>query len=176
MTAPPFRIELFQKDKHDRTEFDCGVQELNDYFRKQLSQDIKRNVTLCYVVLDNKADAIAGYYTISMGQILLNELPEKTVKKLPRYPSVPVARVGCLAIDKRYQGQGLGGGILSDAIRRAITSGVACFAVVVDAKDEGAVSFYEHFGFIRLKSQPKSLFLTVSLELQQLYSMMFTDD
>ena len=162
MTNSPFRIEQFEKQKHDRSQFDCGVQALNDYFQSQLSQDIRRNVTACYVAIDNETDLIAGYYTLAMGSVSLGDLPQKIAKRLPRYPSIPIVRIGRLAINAQHQGQRLGGGLLGDAIRRSIGSGVAAFAVVVDAKDDSAVAFYEHHGFIRLTSDPKSLFLPIS--------------
>lgn len=162
MTSKPFRVEQFDKQKHDRANFDCGSETLNQYFRVQVGQDIRRNVTTCYVAVDNETGLIAGYYTLAMGGVSIADFPKKTAKKLPRYPSVPVVRLGRLAIDLRYQGRRLGGGLLADAIKQTICSGVASFAVVVDAKDEKAIAFYEHQGFIKLTSDPNTLFLPIS--------------
>ena len=78
---------------------------------------------------------MAGYYTLAAAGVPLGELPEELVKKLPRYPSVPVARLGRLAVDQAFRGQKLGGALVWDAVSRAIRSEVAVAALVVDAKD-----------------------------------------
>ena len=83
-------------------------------------------------------------------------------KKLPRSPSLPAIRIGRLAIDLRFQGQGLGGALLADATARGLRAEAAAFAVLVDAKNDAAVAFYEHHGFQRLASQPRSLFLAIA--------------
>jgi ribosomal protein S18 acetylase RimI-like enzyme len=90
------------------------------------------------------------------------DLPEVVLKKLPRYPSLPAIRVGRLAVDLTFQGKGLGGALLADAAARGLRAEAAAFAVLVDAKDEAAVAFYEHHGFQRLASQPRSLFLALA--------------
>ncbi|MEO7036675.1 MAG: GNAT family N-acetyltransferase [Polyangiaceae bacterium] len=83
-------------------------------------------------------------------------------KKLPRYPSLPAIRVGRLAIALSFQGKGLGGALLADAATRGLRAEAAAFAVLVDAKDDAAIAFYEHLGFQRLASQPQSLFLVLA--------------
>ena len=79
--------------------------------------------------------------------------------KLPRYPSVPAVRMGRLAVDQNFKGQGLGGALLSDALDRAANSEITAYALVVDAKDESAASFYRHHGFIALPDSQLTLFL-----------------
>ena len=166
MSDRPFRLE--QLAGHDRAAFDCGKPELNAYFQRQVTQDVRRNYATCFVVVDNKSGRIAGYYTLSMGSIHLDELPEDLAKKLPRYPQAPVARLGRLAIDQVYQGQKLGSSLLADAIWRVAQSEVAAYAIVVDALDNNAVRFYEHFGFRKLGRGPKTLFLPLSTAVKKL--------
>jgi ribosomal protein S18 acetylase RimI-like enzyme len=110
-------------------------------------------VTACFVAVDESNRAIAGYYTLAAGAVALTDLPEQLVKRLPRYPSVPVARLGRLAVDKAYRGQKLGAALLWDASSRAAASELMAYALVVDAKDDQAQDFYEHHGFIRLGSR-----------------------
>jgi ribosomal protein S18 acetylase RimI-like enzyme len=81
---------------------------------------------------------------------------------MPRYPSLPAIRVGRLAVDQRFQGKGLGAALLADAAVRGLRAEAAAFAMLVDAKDDAAVSFYEHHGFQRLTSHPRSLFLALA--------------
>lgn len=156
-----FRIELLASE-HDRTGFQSGVQALDRYFRQQVGQDTRRRVTACYVALDRDSASIAGYYTLAAGSVPLAEVPEALAKKLPRYNAVPVARLGRLAVDKRYRGQRLGAALLWDALTRASRSEVAVFALVVDAKDAQAAAFYRHFGFVEFGSLPNQLLLPLT--------------
>jgi len=149
----PYRIETL--GSHDRTKFYSGSEALDRYFRQIVAQDVRRRATACFVALDAGTDQIAGYYTLSASGIPLNDVPAPLVKKLPRYPSVPVARLGRLAVDRAYQGQQLGAGLLWDAACRAARSEVAVFALVVDAKDDHAASFYLHHGFAAFGSTPR---------------------
>lgn len=145
----------------DRSGFECGVAPLDRYFRTQVSQDIKRRVTACFVATDAHGK-IAGYYTLASASVLLADLPEALAKKLPRYPSVPAVRMGRLAVDQTFKGEGLGAALLADALRRAATAEIAAYAFVVDAKDETAASFYAHHGFISLPDQPLCLFIALA--------------
>lgn len=143
---------------HDRSAFACGSDTLDDYFKKQVTQDTRRKVTACFVAVADD-QRIAGYYTLAAASVLLSDLPEKTSKKLPRYPTVPAVRLGRLAIDQNYKGRGLGGALLADAFFRASRSEIAAYALIVDARDQQAVSFYKHHGFIVFPDLPLMLFL-----------------
>src|SRR5712672_3210185 len=101
---------------------------------------------------------IAGYYTLSSTSVQISELPEQTVRKLPRYPLVPATLLGRLAIDRRHQGKGYGCFLLADALFRSVRSEIASFAVIVDAKDENARRFYERESFLPFPDQPMKLF------------------
>ena len=159
--SAPFRIEILGAH-HDRKTFSCGVPALERYFQQQATQDIRREVAACFVAVDATTGRVAGYYTLSAGGVLLTDLPQALVKRLPRYPSVPVARLGRLAIDAAYQGQRLGGALLWDAKLRSAPSEVAVFALVVDAKDDGAEALYRHHGFIPFGAIPGQLVLPLA--------------
>ena len=105
---------------------------------------------------------VAGYYTLAAAGVPLGELPESLVKRLPRYPSVPVARLGRLAVDLAYRGRKLGGALVWDAAMRALRSEVAVAALVVDAKDEAAEAFYRHLGFVSLEGEGRRLVLPLA--------------
>lgn len=142
-------------DEHDRAEFDSGVEALNRYFRDQATQDVRRRASACYVALDGRNGKVAGYYTLAASGVALTDLPAPMIKKLPRYPSVPVARMGRLAVDAAYRGQHLGAALLWDAALRASRSEVAIFALIVDAKDDTAGAFYRHHGFVAFGSSSR---------------------
>jgi GNAT superfamily N-acetyltransferase len=157
----PYPIEVLGA-QHERKGFESGVTALDRYFREQVTQDVRRLATTCYVARDAATGRVAGYYTIAAGSVPLAELPEDVRKRLPRYPSVPVARLGRLAVDQAHRGRGLGGVLLWDAVIRARRSELAVFAIAVDAKDEQAQAFYRHHGFVSLVSAPLQLFLSLA--------------
>lgn len=149
-----FRIEPL--DRHDRQSFFCGVEALDRYFREQVSQDVRRRLAVCFVVVDDR-DVVAGYYTLAATSLALDALPEAKAKRLPRYPLVPAVLLGRLAISSTHQGKQLGAAWVADALMRAARSEVTGYALVVDAKDEGAAKFYEHLEFTRLPGAPDRL-------------------
>lgn len=150
------RVEVLGP-QHDRSRFECGVEPLDRYFRIQAGQDARNNVAAPFVLVLSD-ETIAGYYTLSSTAVQLAELPEQTVRKLPRYPLVPATLLGRLAVDRRQQGKGYGRFLLADALYRAVRSEIASFAVIVDAKDESARRFYERESFLQLPDQPMKLF------------------
>lgn len=160
MTGALFRVAPLGT-AHDRTAFSSGSEPLDRYFQQQITQDIRRRVAACFVALTCE-QRIAGYYTLASASLLLNDLPANIGKKLPRYPSVPAVRMGRLAVNQEFKGQGLGGALLADALVRAASSAIAACALVVDAKDESAAAFYRHHGFISLPSAPLTLFLPLA--------------
>ena len=159
--SPPFAIELLGS-QHKREAFACGVEPLDRYFRAQVAQDVRRRATACYVVREIVTDAIAGYYTLAAGSVLLTRMPQALSKKLPRYPDVPVARLGRLAVGQKFQGRKLGAALLWDAIERAARSEVIVYGVVVGAKGAEAVAFYERHGFIMLSAETRQLVLPLA--------------
>ncbi len=143
---------------HDRESFHSGSKPLDEYFEKQVTQDVRRSLTTCFVAVDN-AGMIIGFYTLSASHVVLSDLPPELSKKLPQIP-IPVARVGRLAVGSDYQGRGLGGAMLYDAMMRATQTDIGVYAVIVDAKDDKAAGFYEHFGFIPFPDSPRTLFFS----------------
>ncbi len=146
---------------HDRTSFSCGSEPLDRYLQQQVTQDIRRRVTACFVALTSEL-VVAGYYTLAATSVPLIGLPLGTAKKLPRYPLVPAVRMGRLAVDQNFKGLGLGGALLADALNRAFVSDIAAYAMLVDAKDDRAADFYKYHGFIPLPDSPLSLFLPLA--------------
>jgi GNAT superfamily N-acetyltransferase len=146
-----FRFEPLGS-QHDRRSFTCGVEALDRYLHHQAGQDIRNKVATVLVMVDTESESIAGYYTLSAASVSLASLPPEIGKKLPRYPTLPAILLGRLAVDQRYRGRGLGELLLINALRRslALSDDLAAMAVLVDAKDDRARSFYERYGFLRL--------------------------
>lgn len=160
MSKASFRVTSLEATLN-RATFSSGSDPLDRYFQQQVTQDVRRRVTACFVALSGE-QVIAGYYTLAATSVPLNELPSSVGKKLPRYPLVPAVRMGRLAVDQNFKGQGLGGALLADALSRAFDSDIAAYALMVDAKDEKAADFYRHHGFIQLPNSPLTLFLPLA--------------
>jgi len=160
MSRAPFQLAPLNAE-HNRAEFNSDSEPLNHYLREQVTQDIRRRVAACFVALADEK-RIAAYYTLASASLLLSDLPAGIGKKLPRYPTVPAVRMGRLAVDRGFKGLGLGSALLADALDRAARSEIAAYALVVDAKDEGAAAFYQHHGFIALPDSPRTLFLPLA--------------
>ncbi len=160
MSDRPFRVVLLDHT-HNRNGFNSGSEPLDRYFRERVTQDMRRLVTACFVALSDDGQ-IAGYYTLASASILLDDLPAEITKKLPRYPSVPAVRMGRLAVDQAFRGQGLGAALLADALTRVIRSEIAAYALIVDAKEEQAACFYRHHGFLQTTAEPLVLFLPLA--------------
>lgn len=158
-----FTIELLT-EKHDRSAFDCGEPSLNEYLQRFAWQNAELFLGRTYVLVAPDQAQIKGYYTISSGSVARQDLPEK---RLPRYP-VPVVLLGRLAVDQNAQGQGFGEFLLLDALKRSaqLAQHLGIFAVVVDALNEPAQSFYQRYGSTETVDNPMRLYLPIKKVLQ----------
>ena len=143
----------------NKERFDCGSHPLNEYLKKYARQNHESGLGKTYVAIDEE-EGVIGYYTISTAQVKSDFLPQKVTKKLPKYP-IPAVRIGRLAVDKSMHGQGLGKELLMHALTNILelSERVGIFLVIVDAKDDDAVVFYEKYGFVQSPENPKTLFL-----------------
>ncbi|HEX5218544.1 MAG TPA: GNAT family N-acetyltransferase [Verrucomicrobiae bacterium] len=157
MTGQPrFRIEILNPAVHRREEFACESPELSEFLRTRARKEAKSRTSACFVIVP-VADPgqIAGFYTLSATTIELEKLPAEFTRKLPRYPRLPATLLGRLARAIELKGQGIGGLLMVDALKRAYENSavIGSVAVVVDPKDEKAAKFYAEFGFRALDGQ-----------------------
>jgi len=140
---------------------DCGNPSLNEFLRLYALKNDKLSIGKTFIGLVDE-EYVGGYLTVSTAQITTEDLPEEVRKKLPRYP-VPAFRIGRLAVDKKYQGVGIGYRLLKQALLKAVevSEEVGLYAVLVDAIDEKAKAFYEKYGFIAFDEKPLKLFLPI---------------
>jgi len=161
MTPAAFRFEALA-DRHNRAAFGCGDDALDRYFQTQATQDIRRRIANCFVVVEVATGSVAAYYTLSAASIPLLDLSLDERKRLPRYPTLPAVRIGRLAVDQRFQRRGLGELMLVNAVHRTIRDAAAAFALLVDAKNDQAAAFYRRYGFRPIVDKPRTLFLPLA--------------
>lgn len=142
-------IERLDRKKHERKGFHSGSQHLDDYIKRRARQDQDRDMTTCYVLVDEPSPEIIGYYTLSQFQIARQNLPATLLAGLPSYSGIPATMLGRLAVEKSYRGRGIGSALLFDALARAaaFSSQVSSWCVVVDPIDGDAMRFYAQAGF-----------------------------
>lgn len=159
-------IEELDKNVHDRHSFDCGISELNTFLKVHANQNQLKNISKSYVAVSQQNEItpkiITGYYTLSSGQIFMEQLPDAIKTKLPKYP-VPIARIARLAVNKTHQRQGIGSYLLHHACITILAAAkkIGIFAVVVDAKNDNAKLFYKNYGFMELQTSTFTLFLPI---------------
>lgn len=157
-------VEPFDRGRHDRSEFDCGVAVLNDWLATKVSQFEKKDLARTYVLLETGSFVIKGYYALSNHIVAFEALPADQSKGLPQI-DMPVVLIGRLGIDRSIQGQKLGEFLLIDALRRAeyLATKIGVRAVEVHAINEAASRFYERYGFMKLTDDPYHLMMPMKV-------------
>lgn len=145
--------------EHRLDDFACGVDSLDEWLKRRARPNQISGASRTYVVAeDSKA---VGYYCLAPGALALNEAPAPVRRNMP--DPVPIAVLGRLAIDKSYQGRGLGVALLQDAVLRTIHASdiFGIRGLLVHALSSEAKAFYEHHGFVASPSQPMTLILSL---------------
>lgn len=153
--------QVFDAKLHDRANFHCGEPALDDYLQKYAAQQNAKGISTVFVLVDHSQPSkILGFYTLSAAQIGVQQLSETERKKLPRYP-IPCFRMGRLARHIEHHGAGLGELLIGCAVDRCLhaRSLVGAYALLVEAKNQKAKLFYEHYGFTACVDAPMALYL-----------------
>jgi len=156
-----FNEQRLDPARHNRKAFSCGVAPLDRFLQQQAHQNMRRGVSQTFVLVPANAQAeITGFYTLAPTEVPLADLQPADAKPLPPYP-VPCFRMGRLARDQRWQGQGIGPLLLGLAVQRCLHAkrSVGGYALIVDAKNAAAKAFYERHGFRTFQDTPLSLYL-----------------
>lgn len=144
---------------HQLDDFACNVDSLNDWLKKRAYQNQLSGASRTYVVLEGKR--VVGYYCLASGALELNDAPTQVRRNMPN--PIPVAILGRLAVDKSFQGKGLGVALLQDAVVRTAQAGgiLGIRGILVHALSIEAKAFYEHHGFVASPTQPMTLILSL---------------
>ncbi|WP_156510547.1 GNAT family N-acetyltransferase [Labrenzia sp. OB1] len=165
----PLKFEPFDPDKHDRTAFSCGVDQVDNYFRKTANKLQKAGNVRVSVLLDAD-EQLLGFYAVNAHSVDYAELPKKYARTRPIHGSIPAAFISMIGVDQRFQGNGLGGILLVEALKNlALASDTLGIAVVLmDVLDCGdaevtkrRLDLYIGYGFRKLENAPFRLFLPI---------------
>ncbi|MGH3158698.1 MAG: GNAT family N-acetyltransferase [Streptosporangiaceae bacterium] len=145
MTRPRYSSEHLRASHHTST-FTCGNQVLDGWLQQHASTAQAKRTSVTYV-WTREATIVVAYYSLAPHLIENSELPHRLGRGDPR--QIPAILLARLALSSELHGQGLGGVLLQDALSRAVVASqqVGGRYVVVDAIDEAAIRFYQHFGF-----------------------------
>jgi len=157
-----WRVQALHRD-HDRAAFGCGEPALDQYLSQYARQNHESGVARTFVAVRATEPAlILGYYSLAAGSIPRADLPALDIRRLrfPNFP-LPIARLARLAVDRSQQGNGIGAGLLYDALARClhVAEDLGIAALIIDAKDEKAKAFYSRYEFVALPDQPLTLWL-----------------
>jgi GNAT superfamily N-acetyltransferase len=149
--------------KHDREAFDCGEEALNEFLRRYARKSHDMGGAKIFLAIDDVDKAIFGFYSLSPASVDYARTPEIVRRGLARH-DVPGFRLARLAVERKFQGRGLGGQLLLAAGRRCIAASaeVGGVVLVIDAKNERVARWYASYGAVPLLDAPLSLLLPLA--------------
>lgn len=162
--SPPEKLSV----EHDLSGFDSGEPALDDWLRRRALQNEESGASRTYVVCASKK--VVGYYTLAVGAIARAEAPGRVRRNMP--DPLPAMVLGRLAIDRAYQGTGIGTGLLRDAVLRTMQAAdiAGIRVVLVHAISGAAKRFYEKYGFAASPVDPMTVMVTLAEAVKMLAS------
>ena len=168
------RIESFDPARHDRTGFSCGVEAVDNYFKKTAGKLVSAGNVRLFVMVSSDGNLI-GFYAINAHAVDYRDLPSRFARSRPAHGSIPTAFVAMIGRDQRYSGQGFGSDLLVDALRRIAQAAdvIGLAVVLLDVLDCGdpertarRQSLYQSYGFLPLPSNSTRLYFPLATVLK----------
>jgi len=165
-----YRIERFDPARHDRKAFSCGVERIDNFFRKTANKLARAGNVRVFVMTDDTG-TVVGFYALNAHAVDYHDLPARFARTRPSHGSIPAAFLSMIAVDHRHAGKGLGGDLLADALLRIarVADDLGIALVVMDILDDGDATavarrraLYERYGFTPLASDPLRMVLPVA--------------
>ena len=146
-------------ETHRVEDFSSGVQALDEWLIRRAWRNQTSGASRTYVV--SAAGAVVGYYCLASGALAMREAPGGIRRNMP--DPIPMAILGRLAVDRSWQGQGLGGALLRDAVERirAASMILGIRGLLVHALSQTAADFYARYGFVASPTNPLTLVLSL---------------
>jgi ribosomal protein S18 acetylase RimI-like enzyme len=163
-------VEPFDVGRHGRESFSCGVEQVDNFFRRTANKLAKADNLRLFVMTSGDGEVI-GFYALNAHAVSFVDLPPRYARTRPGHGSIPAAYIAMIGVDRRFAGQGHGGVLLADALRRiaAAADAIGIAVVLLDVLDDGdaalvarRLALYRSYGFEPLPSNPLRLFLPVA--------------
>jgi GNAT superfamily N-acetyltransferase len=150
--------------RHNREAFDCGEEALNEFLRRYARKSHDLGGAKTFLAIDDSDNqAILGFYSLSPASVAYAVTPEVVRRGLARH-DVPAFRLARLAVDRKAQGQGIGGQLLLAAGKRCLLAAAEVGGVVllIDAKNEKVAGWYASYGAVPVLDMPFTLLLPLT--------------
>lgn len=146
-------------EHHELELFDSGVASLDDWLKRRARANQSGGASRTYVVAEGHR--VAGYYCLASGAVTTLDAPGNVRRNMP--DPIPVTVLGRMAVDRRWQGAGLGAALLQDAVLRTAQAAeiIGIRGLLVHAISYAAKAFYEHHGFLASPTHPMTLVLSM---------------
>ena len=163
-------IEPFDPARHDRSGFCCGTERLDNFLRFSARKQQKDDFTRVFVAVSEGSPNILGYYALNAHAVATGELGADHPKRAPNTGSIPALYLSMIAVDRSWQGKGLGSDLAVDALGRArvVAGDVGLKLVVLDVIGDGGndafarrMEFYRRLGFQSFQDRPERMFITI---------------
>ncbi|MEC4593041.1 MULTISPECIES: GNAT family N-acetyltransferase [Nitrospirillum] len=149
-------------ETHDLDQFQSGHDSLDHWLRRRARANQVNGASRTYVVAEGRR--VVGYYCLASGALDISDAPGAIRRNMP--DPIPMAVLGRLAIDRTWQGRGLGTALLQDAVLRSsqAASILGIRGLLVHAISDAAKAFYEHYGFVGTPNHPLTLVLSLKAQ------------
>jgi ribosomal protein S18 acetylase RimI-like enzyme len=163
-------IEPFDPDRHDREGFACGVDQVDNFFKRTANKLAKADNLRVFVMVAPDSTVI-GFYALNAHSVNFAELPPRYARTRPSHGNIPAAYISMIGVDRRFAGLGFGGDLLVDALKRIMRAAdmLGISVVMLDVLDDGDTArvarrkaLYEGYGFTSLPSNPLRIFLPLA--------------
>ena len=156
-------IPIQEVSKKFLKEFNCGENLLNIYLKQYALKNDLNGIAKTFLCVSDDKTSLIGFFSLSSANLQFEEYSDKCSDSIPHYP-IPCVRIARLAVDKKYQGHGIGRYLIKECFLRilAISKTIGIHLIIVDAK-ESSTGFYEHYGFNLLKKDTLTYFIKLSV-------------
>ncbi len=168
--APGIVIEPFDPGRHDRSGFTCGTDRLDNFLRFSARKQQKDDFTRIFVAVVEGLPKVLGYYALNAHAVATDDFGQARPRRAPNTGSVPALYLSMIAVDRSWQGRGLGSDLAVDTLGRALSVAgeIGLKLVVLDVIDDGGneafarrMTFYQRLGFQSFQDRPERMFIAI---------------
>ena len=163
-------IEPFDPARHERSDFSCGTERLDNFLRFSARKQQKDDFTRVFVAAAEGSPRVLGYYALNAHAVATGEFGADRPRRAPNTGSIPALYLSMIAVDRSWQGKGLGSDLAVDALGRArnVAGEVGLKLVILDVIDDGGneafarrMEFYRRLGFRSFQDRPERMFIAI---------------